>query len=175
MKDNKVMNIEKAIHAVETAFNVWIDEYIGCSWFKEDEVRQAKENALALLKEQEGKIKTLEDKNVKLMLLVNEYLKKEREEAVEPFSDDDGAYWCGSCHYDIVWHQKYCSNCGRPVLWGRRQNEMNNSHKDVVDRNRLIAVLEQQIALCGTDDERDRITVYLTADDARRIVSWLKE
>lgn len=52
---------------------------------------------------------------------------------------------------------------------------MNNSHKDVVDRNRLIAVLEQQIALCGTDDEHDRITVYLTADDARRILVWLKE
>ena len=52
---------------------------------------------------------------------------------------------------------------------------MNNSHKDVVDRNRLITVLEQQIAMCGTDDEHDRITVYLTADDARRIVGWLKE
>ena len=52
---------------------------------------------------------------------------------------------------------------------------MNNSNKDVVDRNRLITVLEQQIALCGTDDEHDRITVYLTADDARRIVGWLKE
>ena len=52
---------------------------------------------------------------------------------------------------------------------------MNNSLKDVVVRNRLITVLEQQIALCGTDDEHDRTTVYLTADDARRIVSWLKE
>ena len=29
------------------------------------------------------------------------------QEAVEPFSDDDGWYWCGSCHEDIVWHQKF--------------------------------------------------------------------
>lgn len=36
-------------------------------------------DALALLKEQEGIIKTLDDKNTKLMLLINEYLKKERE------------------------------------------------------------------------------------------------
>jgi hypothetical protein len=47
------------------------------------------------------------------------YLLKEQD-AVEPFHDDDGAYWCGSCHEDIVWHQKYCSNCGRPVLWEGR-------------------------------------------------------
>ena len=42
------------------------------------------------------------------------------QEAVEPFSDDDGGYWCSSCHVDIVWHQKFCSNCGRPVLWKGR-------------------------------------------------------
>ena len=42
------------------------------------------------------------------------------QEAVKPFSDDDGAYWCGSCHEDLVWHQKFCSNCGRPVLWEGR-------------------------------------------------------
>jgi len=42
------------------------------------------------------------------------------QEAVKPFSDDDGAYWCGSCHEDIVWHQKFCSNCGRPILWEGR-------------------------------------------------------
>ena len=46
---------EKVIHAVETAFELWIDEYTGCSWFKEDEVRQAKEDALAMLKEQDVK------------------------------------------------------------------------------------------------------------------------
>lgn len=43
-----------------------------------------------------------------------------KQEAVEPFSDDDGGYWCSSCHEDIVWHQKFCSNCGRPVLWKGR-------------------------------------------------------
>ena len=46
------MDREKVIHAVETAFELWIDEYTGCSWFKEDEVRQAKEDALALMKDQ---------------------------------------------------------------------------------------------------------------------------
>lgn len=42
------------------------------------------------------------------------------QDAIKPFSDDDGAYWCGSCHEDMVWHQKFCSNCGKPVLWERR-------------------------------------------------------
>ena len=42
------------------------------------------------------------------------------QEAIKPFSDDDGAYWCGSCHEDMVWHQKFCSNCGKPVLWEGR-------------------------------------------------------
>lgn len=51
-------------------------------------------DALALLKEQEGIIKTLEDKNTKLMLLINEYLKKEREaEAVVRCKD------CKYCEY----------------------------------------------------------------------------
>ena len=48
---------EKVIHAVETAFELWIDEYTGCSWFKEDEVRQAKEDAIAILKEQEAVVR----------------------------------------------------------------------------------------------------------------------
>ena len=51
------MDREKVIHAVETAFELWIDEYTGCSWFKEDEVRQAKEDALAMLKEQDAVVK----------------------------------------------------------------------------------------------------------------------
>lgn len=43
------------------------------------------------------------------------------QEAVEPFSDDDGGFWCGSCHEDIVVsHQKFCSNCGKPILWEGR-------------------------------------------------------
>lgn len=43
------------------------------------------------------------------------------------------------------------------------------------DFDRIITVMEEQIALCGTDGEHNRITVYLTADDAKRIVAWLKE
>ena len=44
---------EKVINAVETAFDVWIDDSTGLSWFKEDEARHAKDEVLALLKEQE--------------------------------------------------------------------------------------------------------------------------
>ena len=40
-----------------------------------------------------------------------------KQEAVEPITDNEGGYWCGSCHEDMVWRQKYCSNCGRPVKW----------------------------------------------------------
>lgn len=40
---------------------------------------------------------------------------------------------------------------------------------------RIITVMEDQIALCGPDDEHDRIIVYMTADDSKRIVEWLKE
>ncbi len=49
---------------------------------------------------------------------VLELLKEQ--EAVEPISDDDGGYWCSSCHEDIVWHQPFCSNCGKPILWEGR-------------------------------------------------------
>ena len=44
--------IAQIARSVETVFDVWIDEYTGCSWFKEDKVRQAKEDALALIKGQ---------------------------------------------------------------------------------------------------------------------------
>ena len=44
--------IAQIARSVETAFDVWLDEYTGCSWFKEDKVRQAKEDALALIKGQ---------------------------------------------------------------------------------------------------------------------------
>ena len=48
-------------------------------------------------------------------------LLKEQEE-VEPIFDNEGipwcsGYWCGSCQESIVWHQKYCSECGRKVKW----------------------------------------------------------
>ena len=49
------MDREKVIKATEYAFDVWLDEYCGCSCITEDEVQKAKEDALALLKEQEAK------------------------------------------------------------------------------------------------------------------------
>ena len=42
------------------------------------------------------------------------------------------------------------------------------------DLERIITVIEEQIALCGTDGEHERITVYMTADDSKRIIKWLK-
>lgn len=87
------MDREKVIHAVETAFDVWIDEYTGCSCFKEDKVRQAKEDALALLKEQE---------------------------AVEP-RVSMWEQRCGNCNKVIEmdgW--KACPWCGKPILWEGR-------------------------------------------------------
>ena len=50
---------------------------------------------------------------------------------------------------------------------------MSNTNEEA-SKDRIISVLEEQIALCGPDDEHDRIWVYLTADDEKRIVNWLK-
>lgn len=81
---------EKVIHAVETAFELWIDEYTGCSWFKEDEVRKAKEDALALLKENEP---------------------------VDIEIEGGGSTWwyvCEECHGSVDRNDLFCRHCGRP-------------------------------------------------------------
>lgn len=49
------------------------------------------------------------------------------------------------------------------------------SETETESKERIITVLEEQIALCGPDREHDRQTVYMTADDSKRIVKWLKE
>lgn len=41
------------------------------------------------------------------------------------------------------------------------------------DRERIVQVLKDQIALCGPDPERDRWWVTFTADDARWILEIL--
>ena len=92
---------EKVIHAVETAFELWIDEYTGCSWFKEDDVRQAKEDAIALLKEQEAK--TVES------------IQMDR-------SDKWGADltgYCPSCKRPLKsrFNKRFCGECGQAVKW----------------------------------------------------------
>lgn len=88
---------EKVIYDIERCICHVPDACRDCSHYQDDPELDCMEkllaDALPLLKEQD---------------------------AVEPFSDDDGAYWCGSCHEDMVWHQKFCSNCGRPVLWKDR-------------------------------------------------------
>lgn len=43
------------------------------------------------------------------------------------------------------------------------------------DRERIVQVLKDQIALCGPDPERDRWWVTFTADDARRILEILNK
>lgn len=56
-----------------------------------------------------------------------------------------------------------------------------------MERERIIQVIKDQLALCGTNPETDRYWVTFTADDARLIlellknkkgsipISWLKE
>lgn len=41
------------MEAVDTAFDIWIDEYEGTSYYDIDEVKRLKEDALTLLKKQE--------------------------------------------------------------------------------------------------------------------------
>ena len=55
---------EKVIEDVETAFDIWIDEYEGTSYYDIAKVKQAKADALTLLKEQEEKIHQFESMNV---------------------------------------------------------------------------------------------------------------
>lgn len=81
---------EKVIDSVKTAFEIWIDEYDGCSWFEKDKVEKEKEDALSLLKEQEAV--------------------KPRVSNVEQR--------CGNCNKVIEmdgWIT--CPWCGKPILW----------------------------------------------------------
>ena len=81
---------EKIIEAVETAFEIWIGEYDGCSWFKKDEVIKAKEDVIKLLK------------------------------PVVPEMEGGGNMWypvCGECHGYINDTWKFCPECGRAVKW----------------------------------------------------------
>ena len=43
---------EKVSEYVKNAFDIWIDEYEGTSYFNIDEIKQVKKDALELLKEQ---------------------------------------------------------------------------------------------------------------------------
>lgn len=70
---------------------------------------------------------------------------------------------CGNCGAKIRKENDYCHKCGRKVDWG------------MTDKERIVTVMKEQIALCGPDDEHDRITIYLTVDDAKRIVNWLDD
>ena len=98
------MDREKVIHAVETAFELWIDEYTGCSWFKEDEVRKAKEDALELLKEQKtkntGKARIFQCEKCGYGI--------------------DDIYLSNENDFDIYPH--FCPNCGRSVMMECLQN-----------------------------------------------------
>ena len=85
---------EKVIHAVETAFELWIDEYTGCSWFKEDEVRQAKEDAIAVLKEQEDMGKELTD--------AMELVRKKNERIEKLLKEQEAVVYCKDCKYGKI-------------------------------------------------------------------------
>lgn len=76
--------------------------------------RQCASEAIDLLKEQEGIIKTLEDKNTKLMLLINEYLKKEREAEVVVKIDHKGRDEC--IEHEDCRDCPYINECDDPYL-----------------------------------------------------------
>ena len=106
---------EKVIENVEYAFDVWIDEYEGTSYYDIEKVKQAKDDALALLKEQEHKDKmfhALEEDWKRLKELLKE------QEAVKP-TWSRGKPFCGACGLRIH-GGKFCNECGRPVLWEGR-------------------------------------------------------
>ena len=83
-KEKVIKCLQKAKIVIET----WIP------MFEQYNTPAGIDAAIALLKEQEGIIKNLDDKNTTLMLLINEYLEKEREaEAVVRCKD------CKYCEY----------------------------------------------------------------------------
>ena len=85
------MEMEKVIKCLQQA-KIVIETWI--PMFEQYNTPAGIDAAIALLKEQEEIIKNLDDKNTKLMLLINEYLKKEREaEAVVRCKD------CKYCEY----------------------------------------------------------------------------
>lgn len=94
------MGVEKVIKGLECC-NGYCDDETGCPYFDELEAfdcqEQLRADAIALLKAQE---------------------------AVEPIigGDADGPYrnwWyqCGKCKETIIYHDKYCRNCGQAVKW----------------------------------------------------------
>jgi hypothetical protein len=115
------MDRENVVNAVKTAFDVWIDEYTGCSWFKEDEVRQAKDDALSLLKEQDD-LGTELTNAVELIHKKNERIEKllKEQEAVEPYRVNthyDQHWKCSHCDSVIGVQDKYCRQCGHALKW----------------------------------------------------------
>lgn len=101
---------EKIIEAVEEAFDIWIDEYEGTSYYNIDEVKNLKADALALLKEQEAK------------QIVRKQCKKEYEDgSIDYFAE----WYCPHCNSLILRgfdnpSIKFCYKCGKPILWEGR-------------------------------------------------------
>ena len=87
---------EKVIKAVKEAFDLVHSDFIGTDDFNETEWKQNKADALALLKEQEA---------VKPIRICTNYEQ----------------HWkCGKCNAVISLQDKFCHECGSPVLWKGR-------------------------------------------------------
>ena len=52
---------DDVINAVRTAFELWIDEYEGCSWFEAEKVRKKQNEAIDLLENYEIEIQEARD------------------------------------------------------------------------------------------------------------------
>ena len=113
------MDRDKVTHAVETAFELWIDEYTGCSWFKEDEVRQAKEDAIALLKEQDyrGWLMDMFHKYGRDDLIALLVLHGEENLLADVLKEQEAVVRCKDCKKcdlpeEEPYEDGYCSQCG---------------------------------------------------------------
>ena len=128
------MDMEKVIKAIEDCVYHKTDcvgcDYDGCIFKYGDCRRDLLADALTMLKEQGEEIEKLQDR-LQHAVEVGEVLLEERE-AVKPVRDEQtGRIWlCGKCGSYVGFEDndpddqnefdKYCHECGRPVLWEGR-------------------------------------------------------
>ena len=87
---------EKVIKAIEEAFDLVHSDFIGTDDFNETEWEQNKADALALLKEQEA---------------------VKPKSKVRHGANSQIQHFCGNCNTMLHGKPKFCSECGKGVLW----------------------------------------------------------
>ena len=116
----------KGVHDARRYFEdrEWVDKSVGVHI-------DALNDALALLKEQEGTINELQNAYgylQKQFFEAQDKLLKEQD-AVEPYITGSGEsfetaetwwYACGNCNEALDVNDKYCRHCGKPIDWESR-------------------------------------------------------